>query len=279
MSKKAAHPEFRLFEYLNGNIDAKAAQAIEAHLSACDDCASVAHLVRALKDAAEQQDVHGQPRASSHTSHTSGEHPDLSELASFFYAGSRNKTRSNVAAHVALCSSCGEAIAQYARAERAAGEYNPVAVEAGAVPANAWSMIRDWEDSSFAKVKPANEVFGQELLARLLDLANQRARTVGNVSRDVSESPRAKRVAVIVVSRSGEVRSTELFEEALDVTGATILRHTEGSARFDNKTVYSLLEGGQGEPVVKSEMIIRDRIILEAGEDRPRRADYFIIED
>jgi hypothetical protein len=70
-----------------------------------------------------------------------------------------------------------------------------------------------------------------------------------------------------------------LFEEAVDVTGVTILRHTEGSVRFANKTVYALLEGGQGEPVVKSEMILRDRIILEAGEHRPRRVDYFIIED
>lgn len=279
MAKKATHPEFRLFEYLNGNLDEQAAQAIEAHLSACDDCASVAHVVRAMKEAAEEPAVHAQPRALRHTSHTSGEHPDLSDLASFFYAGSRNKTRSNVAAHVALCNSCGEVIAQYARAERAAGEYNPAAVEMGAVPANAWSMIRDWEDSCFAKVRPANEVFGQELLARLLDLASQRARTVGKVSRDVSESPRAKQVAVIVVSPSGEARSTELFEEELDVTGVTILRHAEGSVRFANKTVYALLEGGHGERVVKSEMILRDRIILEAGEDRPRRADYFIIED
>jgi anti-sigma factor ChrR (cupin superfamily) len=277
MVKKSAHPEFRLFEYLNGTLDKKAAQAIEAHLSGCDDCASVARLVRALKEAADELNS-GEPHLNV-APYTSRDHPDLSELASFFYTRSRRAPAPNVAAHVALCGSCVEAIAQYARAERAAGEYNPASVTAGAVPAEAWALIREWEDSSFAKVRPAHEVFGQELMARLLDLADLRAKTVGKLSRDVSESPRAKRIAVTVVSRSGEARSTELFEEALDVTGTTILRHTEGSVRFANKTVYALLEGDQGEPVVKSEVILRDRIMLQPGEDRPPRADFFIIED
>ena len=37
MGKKSAHPEFGLFEYLNGKLNQKAAEEIEAHLSVCDD--------------------------------------------------------------------------------------------------------------------------------------------------------------------------------------------------------------------------------------------------
>ena len=170
MVKKSTHPEFRLFEYLNGNIDKEAAHAIEAHLSACEDCASVVNLVRALKDTVSQATFKDQGGVSYAAS---AEHPDLSEIASFFYAKPRRTTGSKVAAHVALCGVCGEAIAQYSFAERAAAEYNPASAPAHAVPAQAWEMIRDWEDSSFAQTKPAHEVLGQELLTRLTHILNE----------------------------------------------------------------------------------------------------------
>lgn len=277
MVKKAAHPEFRLFEYLNGNLDEKAAQAIEAHLSACDDCALVVQLVRALKEAADEQNS-GQPRASSLTSYKSGHHPDLSELATFFYTRSRRATASNVAAHVALCSSCVDVIAQYARAERAAGKYNPASVPAGAVPADGWAMIREWEESSFAKVKPAHEVLGQELLARLACILNEQPGRL--LERDAS-AQQVERVPVLIVSRSGEVRSVEFFEEEFDSTGASVLRHSEGSIRFDNKPLLVLFRSSEKEPFVVSNPIRRDTIRLEkiGREKESLKADYIIIED
>jgi hypothetical protein len=277
MVKKEAHPEFRFFEYLNGNLDEKAAQAIEAHLSACDDCALVAQLVRALKEAADEQSS-CQPQASSRTSYKSGDHPDLSELASFFYTRSRRATASNVAAHVALCSSCGEVIARYARAERAAGEYNPASVPAGAVPANAWAMIREWEDSTFAKVKPANEVLGQELLTRLARILNEQPERL--LERDTS-AQHVERVPVLIVSRSGEVRSVEFFEEEFDSTGASVLRHSEGSIRFDSKPLLVLFRSSEKDSIVVSNPIRRDTIRLEkiGPEKESLKGDYIIIED
>lgn len=281
MIKKAAHPGFQLFEYLNGALDERAAQVIEAHLSVCDDCASVARLVRALRESALEPNREGQ-------SQTSGEHPDLSELASFFYAKSRSAGSSNMAAHVALCSSCGEAIAQYARGEHAAAEYNPASVAAVQVPAKAWEMIRDWEDSSFAKVKPASEAISQDLLTRLARILNERSQESPEMGQAVSRSQNvhrtedAERVPVLVVSRSGQVRSVEFFERVVDPTGARVLRHSEGSLRFDNRLVHALLDFGEKEPLVISELIESDTLRLEPApreEEKLRRVDYFIIEE
>ena len=288
MAKNAAHTEFQLFEYLNGALDAKAAQVIEAHLSVCDDCASAARLVRALKESALEPNREGQSQISNLTSQVSGEHPDLSELASFFYAKSRRAGSSNVAAHVALCISCGEAIAQYARAEHAAAEYKPVKEAAGEVPANAWEMIRDWEDSSFAKLKPASEVLSQDLLTLLARILNERSQESPEMGQAVSRSQNvhrtedAERVPVLVVSRSGEVRSVEFFERVVDPTGARVLRHSEGSLRFDNRLVHALLDFGEKEPLVISKLIKSDTLRLEPAsreEEKLRRVDYFIVED
>lgn len=279
MIKKAAHPGFQLFEYLNGALDKTTAQVIETHLSVCDECASLARLVRALKQSALEPNRESQSQLSNQTSQTYGEHPDLGELASFFYAKSRRAERSTVAAHVALCSSCGEAIAQYARGEQAAAEFKSVNEAAGSVPAKAWEMIADWEDSSFAKVKPASEALPQELLTRLASiLSEQEHRKIG---RDASAPQDAKRVPVLVVSRSGEVRSVEFFEEAFDSTGAIVLRHSEGSARFDNKLLLGLFDIGEKDSFVVSNLIRRDTIRLEKArpDEESGRADYIIIED
>lgn len=278
MAKDAAHPALRLFEYLNGAVDEKAAQLIEAHLRVCNDCASVARLVRALKESGLEIYREGQSQLSTLKSPTFGEHPDLSELASFFYAESRRPGSSNVATHVALCNSCGEAIAQYARAERAAAEYKPTIVTAGQVPAKAWEMIRDWEESSFAKLKPASEVLGQELLDRLTHFLNER--NVSQLESGASRLDSAERIPVLIVTSSGEVRGVEFFEREVDSTGASVLRHSEGSARFDNKPLHALLDFGE-DSFVLSKLIRRDTIRLEQArpEEESRCANYIIIED
>ena len=277
MVKKAAHPEFKLFEYLNGKLDEKAAQIIEEHLSLCDDCASVARLVSALKQAAREQTFEGQRQDSVPKSRTPVVHPDTGELASFFYAKSRRARSSNVAAHVALCRSCGEAIAQYACAESAAADYKPASVAAGAVPANAWEMIREWEDSSFAKIKPANEVLGQELLSRLARILNEpQERKLG---RDASAPVDAERVPVIIVSSSGHFRRVEFFDRGVDSTGAIVLRHSEGSARFDNRALLALFGFGEKDSFVVSNPVRRDTVRLDARTEESLRANYIIIED
>jgi hypothetical protein len=273
MVKKVAHPESALFEYLNGTLDRDTAQAIETHLAECDECASVARLVHALKDPALQ--LTGKSQISNQGSHLAGEHPDLGKLASFFYARSRRAVPSNVAAHVALCSTCGEAIAQYARGEQSAAEYNSASAPAGQVPASAWEMIRDWEDSSFAKPKLASEVLGQDLLARLAGILHEQAK------RDASAPQRDERVPVLIVSKSGEVRSIEYFERGVDATGANFLRHPDGSGRFDSKHLFALFGFGQKDSFVVSNPIRRDTIRLEKApaEVESLRADYIIIED
>jgi hypothetical protein len=277
MVKKSTHPEFRLFEYLNGNIDENAAHVIEAHLSVCDDCASVVKLIRALKDTVSQTTVKGQDGVSSATS---AEHPDLSELASFFYAKPRRATGSNVAAHVALCRACGEAIAQYSRAEHAAAEYNAATAPAHAVPAQAWEMIRDWEDSSFAQAKPAHEVLGQELLTRLTHILSEQQDR--RLAPDASAALHGARVPVLIVSSAGEVRSVEFFDRELDATGASVLRHSEGSERFDNKPLLALFVFEEKkESFVVSAPVRRDTIRVERvrADEEYLRADYLIIED
>ncbi|MEK6289653.1 MAG: zf-HC2 domain-containing protein [Acidobacteriota bacterium] len=284
MVKKRAHPDNRLFDYLSGAVDENAARSIEAHLSVCDDCASVAGLVRELKESASELNSEGQSQISTLKSQ---EHPDISELASFFYSKTRRAVRSGIASHLALCRSCGEAIAQYARAEKAAAEYKPVGVVDSEVPAKAWEMIRDWEDSSFAKLKPATEVLSQELLTRLARILNEQAQEAGGFGQEISRSQNvqqteeAGRVPVLVVSRSGEVRSVEFFERAVDSTGARILRHSEGSLRFDNRLVHALLDFGEKDPFVVSNLIRRDTIRLEQTrpDEESRRTDYVIIED
>ena len=283
MVKKSAHPDIELFDYLNGAAEAGAARVIEEHLSLCEDCTSLAALVRKLKEGANSAPPPESSSRDSHpASHAAREHPDTNEIASFFYANSGSAERSRVAMHVALCSSCTEAIAQYARAEHIASDYEPAKAKLEKVPAKAWEMIRDWEDSSFAQLKPPSEVLGEELLTRLFSLFDAPAHQVSERTHEVSRSQDAGRIPVLVVSRSGEVRGVEFFEGTVDSTGAKVLKHAEGSQRFDNRLVHALLDYGEKEPVLISELIRSDTLRLEQvprEEDKLRRVDYFIIED
>lgn len=282
MVKNQTHPDIELFDYLNGTVETGAAELIEGHLSECADCASLAALVRKLKELPSEPIFESKSQSSDRVSHVSGEHPDISELASFFYAASPKADSSRVAVHLALCNVCTEAIAQYARAERAAAQYEPAKTLTGAVPAKAWEMIRDWEESSFAQLKPAGEVLGEELLKRLFSVFDDRPREVSEGDHQVSSSQDAGRIPVYVVSRSGQVRGVEFFERVVDATGVKVLKHAEGSQRFDNRLVHALLDYGEKEPVLISEVITFDTLRLEHAareEEKPRRIGYFMIEE
>ena len=269
MAKRSAHPDKQLFDYLNGALDAHDGQVIEQHLADCAGCASVADLVRALKSAVGESS-----QSSNIKSEIAQEHPDVSAIASFFYANRSRARNSQVAAHIAMCQSCATEIALYARAESAASRYNTIR---GEMPARAWEMIREWEESSFAKPKAINEAIGQELLAKLSNLLSEQREQLAE-----AESENAGMVPVIVVDREGEMRSVEMFKKIRSARGQKILEHAEKSERFDNKPVHVLLDFGEESRVVVSERIHRDTVRLKQParqESELRHADYFIIED
>lgn len=262
MAKKSEHPDSKLFDYLNGKTEEAETRLIDEHLSACDECAPAAAVVRAMKNEASESEA------------PSSQHPDVSELVSFFY-GTQEGVSSQVAGHVASCSSCAEEIAQYSAGERAASDYQVANGTRAEIPAKAWELIREWEESSFAKLKPAGDVINQELLERLPRILKAER------SHTVSGTGDAQRVPVLVISRSGEVNSVEYFEESIDPSGARILKHTEGSARFDQRVVHAVFDAGGNEPVVISDLIQSDTLRFEQAErfEELRRANFFIIEE
>lgn len=262
MAKKSEHPDSKLFDYLNGKTEEAETGLIDEHLSACDECASAAAVVRAMKNEASESET------------PSSQHPDVSELASFFY-GTLESVSSRVAGHIASCSSCAEEIAQYAAGERAASEYQVANGTRAEISAKAWEMISEWEESSFAKLKPARDVINQELLERLPRILKAER------SHAASGTGDAQRVPVLVISGSGEVNSVEYFEESIDRSGARVLKHTEGSARFDQRVVHAVFDAGGKDPVVISELIQSDTLRFEQAErfEELRRAHFFIIEE
>ena len=273
MARKAAHPDKQLFDYLSGALDAPSAEEIEKHLATCFDCARAAELVQALKSTPR--------REGSATPESDNEHPDAGQIAALFYGTAVGATPADTAAHVAMCQSCAMEISEYARAEAAASVYKPGQQVRGAVPAAAWEMIREWEESSFAKLKPESEMIGQELLSKLFGLLSERKDWLREPSRRTADSSAGKSqlegVPVVVVDRSGELRRVEIFEKVTDATGADVLRHAEQSQRFDDKTVYVLHETG-GRQRVASYRISTGSIRLEEA-SAEETADYFIIED
>jgi anti-sigma factor ChrR (cupin superfamily) len=159
MSNKQAHPERELFEYLSGGLDASGAIMIEEHLRECAGCSEVVSLVRALRQGpAPPDDANAWLMSES-------EHPDIGELASLFYGDSSTSTVAKAAAHVALCPGCREEIAVYAQAEQVAARFDSRTSERASAPAAAWEMIREWEDSSFARTKLETKPLSPELAA------------------------------------------------------------------------------------------------------------------
>jgi len=287
--KKSAHPDSRLFDYLSGSLDAQSRLSVEEHLSACADCRAVQDLAVALKANAGP--------SSGRQSRIAQGHLSVSELASFFYLKSPRAGAHAAAAHVAQCQSCADELAEYARAERAAASYDPALVEKGEVPAAVWEMINEWEQSSFAKPKPASEAISQEMLAKLFKLlgdqkdwlrnvqrgaASQGAATQGAATQGAREDETPNLVPVIVVDRSGQLRGVEMFERVSDAGGESVLKHAEKSVRFDKKPVHALLDFGGESRVVVSDRIKHDTVRLQQTsrtDQKLRRADYFIIED
>jgi anti-sigma factor RsiW len=279
VSRKSAHPE-KLFEYLRGELDGPSSQVIDEHLSTCDDCRAIVALTGTLK--------HRSERAGAAVSLEPAEaHPDVSEIASFFYGKPVKSRQAATAAHVAACHRCAQELAEYASAERAAAEYNPSHSLSAGFPSAAWELIRDWEESSFAQQKSATYGVSQEMIARLTHLLAQRREDLLASSREAvthpeSGSRRAALVPVMIVDRSGSLRGVEMFERATDAMGADVLKYTGEPERFDRKPFHALLDFGDSNRVVVSDLILRDEIRLprvERADCEPREADYFIVED
>jgi anti-sigma factor RsiW len=203
MANKSAHPDIQLFDYLSGAIDGARGRVVEDHLSECADCALVVDVVRALKvkagtllkdraggaqvSANLKSQTDDESAAPDSIAGTGEPHPDVSELADFFYSRSLRARHRAVAAHVATCRSCVSEIAEYARAERAASQYDSTASK-GEVPEAAWQMIRDWEESSFAKTKAPSGPLSAEMLAKLSEAMGEKKEP----RRDLARKPRGE---------------------------------------------------------------------------------------
>ena len=292
MVRKSTHPNKQLFDFLNGVLDERASQPVEQHLSGCADCRALAEIVRALKSQVSNPELK-----------SSGDHPDVSELAAFFYGkseGARDKgatqrvgmtdvIRSSLqktAAHVAMCRSCAEELSLYAKAEHASAHYDPARDRIRAeTPRAAREMIENWEDTIYARPKPEIAPLNEEMMQKLARLLEERKAQLSDLERRAvarSSVEAGNLVPVIVVSESGEFRSMELFESAASPAGFCLLKHPEESGRFDNKPFYALLDFGEEKPAVMSYLIRHGTVRLERVA-RPSailpRATYFIVED
>jgi hypothetical protein len=276
MSKKSTHP-IRLFDYLSGALDEQGAREVEEHLEVCEDCASAVEVVKAMK--AEISDL---------KLDISDRHPDVSELERLFYGRPRGESRA-IAAHVAVCRSCVDEMAEYARAERAASSYSPSRDTAAAIPAAAWEMIREWEESSLVKPKSLTKAASQEVFANLAELLSSRKDELRELAREQIERESEKAfpdklelVPVIIVDHEGHFRGVEMFQKANDYRGASVLKQVEKTNRFDKKPFQAFLDFGEKSYVVISDLVRRDTVRLQhvTHPDRTLRdADYFIIEE
>ena len=261
-----------MFDYLADGLGEVEKRAVDEHLSSCTDCRSVVELARELKVSVEFE---------AHETH-----PDVSELASFFYNKPSRRTRSLTASHVATCRTCAAELAEYASAERAAAAYNPSQAAPAEVPAAAWASIQEWEETSFAKPKAVSYGLSRDMLSRLTRLVAERDELLKsakpNLTHPESGAERAGLVPVIVVDRTGRLRGVEMFEKATDDRGAYVLRYTGNAERYDNRPFHALLDFGDRKQVVVSDLILRDEIRLprvERADADLQCADYFIIED
>jgi hypothetical protein len=204
-------------------------------------------------------------------------HPDVSELVSFFYGKSNQPATS---AHLAVCQTCAEEIALYARAEVVAADFKPGKKNAAKVPPAAWQMIQDWQDNSFAKPKLQSETVNAEMLTKFARLLAGRKDLKAERKAVTKAAP--NQVPVIIVNRSGDFRGIELFEQSEGKGGEITLKPVNQSSRFDNKELHALLHQGSKKYDVESFTIERNKVRvgrLASQESGNRLADYFIIED
>jgi hypothetical protein len=275
----------KLLDYLGGRLNERAGRTVERHLAICGDCASLAALARLLKDESQAERLS-----------PSDCHPDTSELAAFFYEKSPKARSAATAAHVALCRDCANDLALYARAEQSASLHDASRAETARVPDAAWEMIRDWQESSFARPKPASEWSSPQALDRLSEALSRRKDELLNLANRAlkldaagqemmpseQDADRVGPVPVIIVNRSAQFRGVEMFEKSEGPHGTSILKHPEKSHRFDNKEFHALLDFGEQSFIVVTDFIKRDKVRLQRvtrPDGQLRRADYFIVED
>jgi hypothetical protein len=282
MSRKSAHPDLSLLDYLSGALDQLEAREVERHLEGCKDCASVAGLIGVLRS--EYPNLKSQ---------ISNRHPDVDELARLFYSrpsAERRRAESRAtAAHIAICRSCAEELAHYARAERAASNYTPARDNSSAIPDAAWEMIREWDATSGPHTKTLSRVESREVFAELAELLSGRKEELREMAREQiardfeKDFPdKLELVPVIIVDRAGQFRGVEMFEKANDPRGASVLKQVEKTNRFDKKPFQAFLDFGEKSNVVISDLVRRDTVRLQhvTHPDRTLRdADYFIIEE
>ena len=272
--RKSSHPQKELFGYINGDVDASRAGEVEDHLRRCSECNSFVELIAGLKS---QVALSNQARGSDLKAPET--HPTVAALADFFYSGTRRREAS-VAAHVAVCTDCANALSHYARGEAAAAG-DPASQRQGeasidsstAVSEGAWEMIRDWEESEFARDKDDSGLGTGDLLRRLSELLAAHRDLFRR--RALGEPPGL--VAVAVIDNSGRMIGVELFKQ---VTGG--LKHADDSELFDEKPVHALLDYGEGQRLVVSDRVRGNRIELRQAQlasTGPLRTDYFIVEE
>jgi hypothetical protein len=287
MAKKSLHTDVSLFDYLSGALDERGAREVEEHLRGCKDCASVADLFSAMRS-----------ETSGLKSPRTNEHPDVSELARFFYDRPRAAGR-QTAAHVAACRSCAAELAEFARAEREASSPPPADVApaeipaaeipAAEIPAGAWDMIREWEEGGGARLKPLSGAARQEVFAELAELLSRRKDELREMAReqvardfDRPFPDKLELVPVIIVDRAGQFRGVEMFEKVSGPRGANVLTQVEKSNRFDKKPFQAFLDFGEKSYVVISDLVRRDTVRLQHVTHPDRSlcdTDYFIIDE
>jgi hypothetical protein len=256
------HPDEKLLDYIGGHLDREDRLSVEAHLSSCSDCAETVKVVRHLRESKPQP---------------STAHPDVSQLAEFFYNPAQR--HSAIAAHLALCRSCADAISEYARAECAAVEYNPSSRPKGAVPDLAWQMIREWEESVYASPRTENRE-SEMMLARLAGMLSRSKEEIEQLSSHQESGQDL--VSVIIVDKLARLRGVALFEKTTTIEGESLLRPVEESGRFENKPFHVLLDFGEDQIVMVSDIVRHDTIRLQRitrANTSLKRVDFFIVED
>ena len=277
MAKKSLHPDASLFDYMSGALDEQGAREVEEHMRGCNDCASVADVFSAMKSqipALKFQIIN--------------QHPGVGELERFFYDRPRAAGR-QIAAHVAACQSCAAELAEYARAERAASSPDTARGGAAEIPAAAWGMIREWEESSIALPKPMSRAASKEVFAELAELLSRKKAELREMAReqvardfDKAFPEKLELVPVIIVDRAGQFRGVEMFEKVTGPRGASVLKQVEKTNRFDKKPFQAFLDFGEKSYVVISDLVRRDTVRLQHVTHPDRRlcdTDYFIIDE
>lgn len=260
------HPDAKLLDYVGGYLDEENRRMVESHLASCMACSQTVNVVSHLRETKPQP---------------STAHPDVSRLAEFFYG--KATADQATTAHVALCQSCADAISEYARAECAASEYYPSSWPKGAVPDAAWQMIREWEESVYAKPRVENRKSSQTMLTKLAEMLSRSKDELEQLSHRVRESDRSEDlVSVIIVDKLARLRGVAIFEKTTTHEGESLLRPVEETGRFDNKPFHVLLDFGEDNLVMVSDIVRHDTIRLQRitrANTSLRRVDFFIVEE